>query len=73
MLSLSVLSKDGCKISVSFKQIQNFKVSHFSMAKVKKVNNAVTYKIVGMVSVKNDQCSNNSATAATLHNEMINF
>ncbi len=42
------------------------------MAKVKKVDNAVTYKIVGMVSVKNDQCFNNSATAAAGHNEMIN-
>jgi hypothetical protein len=35
--------KDDCKISVSFKQIQNFKVLHFSMAKVIKVNIAVTY------------------------------
>jgi hypothetical protein len=40
---LSVLSKDDCKILASFEQIQNFKVSHFSMAKVKKVNIAVTY------------------------------
>jgi len=37
---LSVLSKDDCKISVSFKQIWNFKVSHFLMAKVEKVNTA---------------------------------
>jgi hypothetical protein len=42
-LSLLVLSKDDCKILASFKQIQNFKVSHFSMAKVTKVNIAVTY------------------------------
>ncbi len=39
---LSVLSEDDCKISVSFKLIQNFKVLHFSMVKVKKVNIAVT-------------------------------
>jgi len=40
---LSVLSKYDYKILVSFEQIQNFKVSHFSMAKVKKVNISVTY------------------------------
>jgi hypothetical protein len=33
---LLVLSKDDCKISVSFELIQNLKVSHFSIAKVKK-------------------------------------
>ncbi len=42
-VSLSVLSKDDCKISVSFEHIQNFKVLDFLMAKVKKVNIAVTY------------------------------
>jgi hypothetical protein len=42
-VSLSVPSKDDCKILVSFEQIQNFKVSHFSMVKVKTVNIAVTY------------------------------
>jgi hypothetical protein len=41
---LSVLLKDDFKISVSFKQIQDFKVVHFSMAKVKKVNIAVVLK-----------------------------
>jgi hypothetical protein len=41
---LSVLLKDDFKISVSFKQIQDFKVVHFSMAKVKKVNIAVALK-----------------------------
>ncbi len=40
---LLLLSKYDCKISVSFKQIQNFKVSHLAMAKVKKVNIEVTY------------------------------
>jgi hypothetical protein len=39
---LLVLSKDDCKISVSFELIQNLKVSHFSIAKVKKVNITVT-------------------------------
>ncbi len=38
-----ILSKDDCKISVSFKQIWNFKVSNLTMAKVKKVNIAVTF------------------------------
>jgi hypothetical protein len=42
----SVLSKDDCKISASFKQIQNFDVSNLAMAKVKKVNIAVTYLLV---------------------------
>jgi hypothetical protein len=37
-------SKDDCKISGSFEQIRNFKVSHFSMAKVIKVNIAVPYQ-----------------------------
>jgi hypothetical protein len=37
--------KDDCKISVSFEQIQNFKVSHFLMAKVQKVTIAVTYAL----------------------------
>ncbi len=35
--------KDDCKILASFEQIWNFKVLHFLMAKVKKVNIAVTY------------------------------
>jgi hypothetical protein len=39
---LSILSKDDYKISVSIEQIQNFKVSNFGMAKVKKVNITVT-------------------------------
>jgi hypothetical protein len=38
-----VLSKVDCKILVSFEQIQNFEVSNLAMAKVKKVNIAVTY------------------------------
>jgi hypothetical protein len=38
-----VLSKDDCKISVSFEQVQNFEVSNLAMVKVKKVNIAVTY------------------------------
>jgi hypothetical protein len=37
-----VLSKVDFKISVSFTQIPNFEVSNFAMAKVKKVNIAVT-------------------------------
>jgi hypothetical protein len=41
LVSLLVLSKDDCKILVSFKQ-----VSHFWMVKVKKVNIAVTYQRV---------------------------
>jgi hypothetical protein len=40
---LSVLSKDGCKILVSFEQIRNFEVSNLTTAKVKKVNIAVAY------------------------------
>jgi hypothetical protein len=40
---LSVLSKEDYKILVFFELIQNFKVLHFSMAKVKKVNIAVTW------------------------------
>jgi hypothetical protein len=42
-VSLSVHLKDDCKILVAFKQIQNIKVSHFWMAKVKKVNITFTY------------------------------
>jgi hypothetical protein len=38
--------KDVCKILVSFELIRNFKVSRFSMAKVIKVNIAVTYILV---------------------------
>jgi hypothetical protein len=38
-----VLSKVDCKISVSFGQIWNSKVLNLAMAKVKKVNNTVTY------------------------------
>jgi len=41
---LLVLSKDDCKISVLFEQIQNFEVSNLGMAKVKKVNITVTYQ-----------------------------
>ncbi len=41
-LSLSLPSKDDCKILVTFEQIQNFKILHFLMAKVIKVNIAVT-------------------------------
>jgi hypothetical protein len=37
LLSLSVLSKVDCKISVSFEQIRNFKVLNLAMVKVKKV------------------------------------
>jgi hypothetical protein len=40
---LLVLSKDDCKISVSFDHIQNFQVSNLVMAKVEKFNIAVTY------------------------------
>jgi hypothetical protein len=40
---LLVLSKVECKISVSFEQIKNFKVLNLGMAKVKKLNIAVTY------------------------------
>ncbi len=43
MVSLSVLSKDDCKFSVLFEQIRNFKILNLAMAKVKKVNIAVTY------------------------------
>jgi hypothetical protein len=46
MILLSVLLKDDCKISVSFKQIRNFEASNLAMAKVKKVNIAVTYSII---------------------------
>jgi hypothetical protein len=42
LVLLSVLPKVGCKISVSFEQIQNFKVLNLGMAKVKKLNIAVT-------------------------------
>jgi hypothetical protein len=45
-LSLSVLSKVDRKISVSFVLIQNFKISDSAMAKVEKVNIAVTYSWV---------------------------
>jgi hypothetical protein len=45
LVLLLVLSKDDCKILVSFELIQNLKVLYFSMAKVKKVNIAVTYWI----------------------------
>jgi hypothetical protein len=38
LVLLLVLSKDACKISVSFKQIQNFEVSNLAIAKIKKVN-----------------------------------
>jgi hypothetical protein len=40
---LLVLSKDDCKIWVSFEQIQNYKVSNLTMAKVKKVNITVAW------------------------------
>jgi hypothetical protein len=40
-----VLSKFDCKISVLFRQIQNFEVSNLAMAKVKKINIAVTYNV----------------------------
>ncbi len=40
---LTALSKDDCKSLVSFEQIQNFKVLHFLMANVRKVNITVTY------------------------------
>ncbi len=43
LVLLSVLLKDDCKISVLFEQIQNFKILNLAMAKVKKVNIAVTY------------------------------
>ncbi len=48
-VSLSVLSKVDCKFLVSFEQIQNFKVSSLAMAKVKKVNMAVTYSLVKLL------------------------
>jgi hypothetical protein len=41
-LSLSVLSKVDCKISVLIGLIQNFEISDLVMAKVKKLNIAVT-------------------------------
>jgi hypothetical protein len=41
--SLLVLSKVDLKISASFRLIQNFEISDLAMAKVKKVNIAVTY------------------------------
>ncbi len=41
-LAASVLSKVDSKISVSFGQIRNFEVLNLAMAKVKKVNIAVT-------------------------------
>jgi hypothetical protein len=41
--SLLVLSKVDHKISASFGLIQNFEISDLTMAKVKKVNIAVTY------------------------------
>jgi hypothetical protein len=46
LVLLSLLLKDDCKILVSFEQIRNFEVSNFAMAKVKKVNIAVTYSII---------------------------
>jgi hypothetical protein len=42
LVLLSVLSKDDSEISVLFKQIQNFEVLNLAMAKVQKVNIAVT-------------------------------
>ena len=42
LVSLLVLLKDDCKILVLFEQIQNFEVLNLAMAKVKKVNIAVT-------------------------------
>ncbi len=42
LVLLLVLSKDDCKILVLFEHIQNFEVSNLTMAKVKKVNIAVT-------------------------------
>jgi hypothetical protein len=41
--SLLVLSKVDHKISASFRLIRNFEISDLAMAKVKKVNIAVTY------------------------------
>ncbi len=38
-------SKVDCKFLVSFKQIQNFEASNLAMAKIKKVNIAVTYTL----------------------------
>jgi hypothetical protein len=43
LLSLSMLLKVDRKISVSFRLVGNFKVLDLAMAKVKKVNFAVTY------------------------------
>jgi len=41
-VSVLVLLEDDCKILVSFGQIQNLEVSNLLMAKLKKVNIAVT-------------------------------
>ncbi len=46
-----VLAKDDCKITISFEQIQNFKVSHFSMAKVKKTKYHNAYALAMSVFV----------------------
>jgi hypothetical protein len=41
-----VLLKVGSKILVSYELIQNFKISDLAIAKVEKVNTAVTYSCV---------------------------
>ncbi len=48
---LLVLSKDDSKILVSFIQIQNFEVSNLAMAKVQKVNMAVTYRKTSEITI----------------------
>ncbi len=50
LISLLVLSKVGHKISVPFGPIQNFKISDLTMAKVEKVNIAVT-KFYGAINL----------------------
>jgi hypothetical protein len=44
LFSLSTISKVYCKILVLLWLIQNFKISDLAMAKVEKINIAVTYK-----------------------------
>jgi len=61
---LSVLLKDDSKISASFVQIRNFEVLNFAMAKVQKVNIAVTY--IRAVTIVSDACTINVALVFAL-------